>query len=111
LHLIARQLQGSRMGLVAEGKPFTDFLCSCLRSWHRFYAGLSSMHRLRKGGGNHGRGLPLTAGWFLCDFRLGCLRLRAPQEAVMSWLYALSGIVALAITIYLVIALLFPEKF
>ncbi|HTS53972.1 MAG TPA: K(+)-transporting ATPase subunit F [Burkholderiales bacterium] len=29
----------------------------------------------------------------------------------MTWLYALSGIVALAITIYLVIALLFPEKF
>ena len=29
----------------------------------------------------------------------------------MTWLYALSGILALAITIYLVIALLFPEKF
>jgi K+-transporting ATPase KdpF subunit len=29
----------------------------------------------------------------------------------VSWLYALSGIVALAITIYLVVALLFPEKF
>ena len=29
----------------------------------------------------------------------------------MSWLYALSGIVALAIAIYLVVALLFPEKF
>ncbi len=29
----------------------------------------------------------------------------------MSWLYALSAIIALAITIYLVIALLFPEKF
>jgi K+-transporting ATPase KdpF subunit len=29
----------------------------------------------------------------------------------MSWLYALSGIVAFAITVYLVIALLFPEKF
>jgi len=29
----------------------------------------------------------------------------------MTWLYALSGIIALAITIYLVIALLFPEKF
>jgi K+-transporting ATPase KdpF subunit len=29
----------------------------------------------------------------------------------MSWLYVLSGIVALLITIYLVIALLFPEKF
>jgi K+-transporting ATPase KdpF subunit len=29
----------------------------------------------------------------------------------MSWLYVLSGIVALVITIYLVVALLFPEKF
>jgi K+-transporting ATPase KdpF subunit len=29
----------------------------------------------------------------------------------MSWLYVLSGIVAVLITIYLVIALLFPEKF
>jgi K+-transporting ATPase KdpF subunit len=29
----------------------------------------------------------------------------------MSWLYLLSGVIALFITIYLVIALLFPEKF
>ncbi|MEO8629215.1 MAG: potassium-transporting ATPase subunit F [Betaproteobacteria bacterium] len=29
----------------------------------------------------------------------------------MSWLYALSGIVALAITVYLAVALLYPEKF
>ena len=29
----------------------------------------------------------------------------------MSWLYILSGAIALLITIYLVIALLFPEKF
>ena len=29
----------------------------------------------------------------------------------MSWLYVLSGLIALAITIYLVIALLYPEKF
>jgi K+-transporting ATPase KdpF subunit len=29
----------------------------------------------------------------------------------MSWLYVLSGIIALAITIYLVVALLYPEKF
>ena len=29
----------------------------------------------------------------------------------MSWLYILSGVIALFITIYLVIALLFPEKF
>jgi K+-transporting ATPase KdpF subunit len=29
----------------------------------------------------------------------------------MTWLYFLSGLTALAVTIYLVIALLFPEKF
>jgi len=29
----------------------------------------------------------------------------------MSWLYLLSGALALAIFVYLVIALLFPEKF
>jgi len=29
----------------------------------------------------------------------------------MSWVYILSGIVTLAILIYLVIALLYPEKF
>ena len=69
------------------------------------------MHGLRKGGGNHGRGLPLSAGWFFRGFGSDCLWLRATEEAIMSWLYAVSGIVALAITIYLVIALLFPEKF
>jgi K+-transporting ATPase KdpF subunit len=29
----------------------------------------------------------------------------------MSWLYVLSGLVALGITVYLVVALLYPEKF
>ncbi len=29
----------------------------------------------------------------------------------MSWVYILSGVLALAIMIYLVVALLFPEKF
>jgi K+-transporting ATPase KdpF subunit len=29
----------------------------------------------------------------------------------MSWIYVLSGVVTLAILIYLVIALLYPEKF
>jgi K+-transporting ATPase KdpF subunit len=29
----------------------------------------------------------------------------------MSWAYILSGVVALAILIYLIIALLYPEKF
>ena len=29
----------------------------------------------------------------------------------MSWIYILSGIVTLAIVIYLIVALLYPEKF
>jgi K+-transporting ATPase KdpF subunit len=29
----------------------------------------------------------------------------------MSWIYILSGILALALVIYLIIALLYPEKF
>jgi K+-transporting ATPase KdpF subunit len=29
----------------------------------------------------------------------------------MSWLYVMSGVLALAIFVYLIIALLFPEKF
>jgi len=29
----------------------------------------------------------------------------------MSWLYVVSGLIALGITIYLVVALLYPEKF
>ncbi|HUO44483.1 MAG TPA: K(+)-transporting ATPase subunit F [Burkholderiales bacterium] len=33
------------------------------------------------------------------------------EETAMSWIYILSGVLALAIMIYLVVALLFPEKF
>jgi K+-transporting ATPase KdpF subunit len=29
----------------------------------------------------------------------------------MSWLYVLSGVLAIAIFVYLIVALLFPEKF
>jgi len=29
----------------------------------------------------------------------------------MSWLYVLSGLLALGITVYLLVALLYPEKF
>jgi K+-transporting ATPase KdpF subunit len=36
---------------------------------------------------------------------------RKPAEAEMSWIYILSGVVTVAIVIYLVIALLYPEKF
>jgi K+-transporting ATPase KdpF subunit len=51
------------------------------------------------------------------DDRLRCrqhsahLFLRKPAEAEMSWIYILSGVVTLAILVYLVIALLYPEKF
>jgi K+-transporting ATPase KdpF subunit len=70
------------------------------------------MHALLRGGGDDGRSLPLGVDWLLRGVGCGCLRLRTlAREALMTWLYALSGIVALLITIYLVIALLFPEKF
>jgi K+-transporting ATPase KdpF subunit len=39
----------------------------------------------------------------------GCAR--APEETAMSWVYLLSGALALLIFVYLVVALLFPEKF
>jgi K+-transporting ATPase KdpF subunit len=39
------------------------------------------------------------------------LFLRNPAEAEMSWIYILSGVVTFAIVIYLIIALLYPEKF
>jgi len=29
----------------------------------------------------------------------------------MTWLYVLSGLIALAIAVYLIVALLYPEKF
>ena len=40
-----------------------------------------------------------------------CVLLRTPAEAAMSWIYILSGVLAAAIFVYLVIALLYPEKF
>jgi K+-transporting ATPase KdpF subunit len=47
-------------------------------------------------------------------FRIDCghsVRLRTPAETVVSWVYVLSSVLALGILIYLVVALLFPEKF
>jgi K+-transporting ATPase KdpF subunit len=37
--------------------------------------------------------------------------MRAPEGTVMTWVYALSTVLAVVILVYLVIALLFPEKF
>jgi len=34
-----------------------------------------------------------------------------PEEIAMRWVYILTGVLAFAIMIYLVVALLFPEKF
>jgi len=39
------------------------------------------------------------------------LRLRKAEEAAMNWIYILSGLLALAIFVYLIVALFFPEKF
>jgi K+-transporting ATPase KdpF subunit len=47
----------------------------------------------------------------LCHQRSPCLRPGTTAEAIMSWVYILSGLLALGILIYLVVALLFPEKF
>jgi K+-transporting ATPase KdpF subunit len=37
--------------------------------------------------------------------------LRGVEEAAMNWLYVLSGVLAVAVFAYLVVALLWPEKF
>jgi K+-transporting ATPase KdpF subunit len=39
------------------------------------------------------------------------LRPGKAEETAMSWLYLLSGALALGIIVYLIVALLFPEKF
>jgi K+-transporting ATPase KdpF subunit len=45
------------------------------------------------------------------DHRNSGLRLRTAAETLMSWVYILSSVLAAGILVYLVIALLFPEKF
>jgi hypothetical protein len=52
-----------------------------------------------------------TADRFLRVVGGRCVGLRQVGEALMNWLYALGGIVALLIKIYLVIALQFPAQF
>jgi len=64
------------------------------------------------GGTYDGRYLYRTHGRFLrADHRFG-IRLRsAVEERLMSWTYLLSLILAIALFVYLVVALFFPEKF
>ena len=48
---------------------------------------------------------------FLFDYRRTDYRLRKAQGAIMSWIYLLSGGLVLAVFVYLIVALFFPEKF
>jgi K+-transporting ATPase KdpF subunit len=65
-----------------------------------------------EGGDDDGRDLRGCVARLLCALSDARLWLRTfAAEALMSWLYVLSGLVSIGITIYLVIALLFPEKF
>jgi K+-transporting ATPase KdpF subunit len=59
----------------------------------------------------YGLSLPWISHQFLCGQRGYRVRLRTPEEAVMTWLYILGGITSLGLLIYLVIALLKPELF
>jgi K+-transporting ATPase KdpF subunit len=80
---------------------------------HRFYTRLATLAaRLFQGGDGVGHPLSRFADRVLRAFRCTGMRLRAAAgKTVMSWLYALSGTIALVLAVYLVIALLFPEKF
>jgi K+-transporting ATPase KdpF subunit len=76
------------------------------RHWHRL------SDQLQFAGDEYGRCLVsrIDGGVFRAERGAG-LCLRKTEEAAMSWLYILSGALALAIFVYLIIALLFPEKF
>jgi K+-transporting ATPase KdpF subunit len=75
------------------------------RLWH------SLGNRLNLQGDKHGFLLSWTDAGVLRAERGACLCLGKTEEAAMSWLYMLCGVLALAIFVYLIIALLFPEKF
>jgi hypothetical protein len=79
---------------------------------HHFYEHSLKLHELKsEGGEDDGRCVPLAVAWFLRAVRRCGVGLRTFAEAMMTWLYVLCGGIALLITVYLVIALLFPEKF
>jgi K+-transporting ATPase KdpF subunit len=94
-----------------------EFLCSFHASTQPFYiifirVWVDWSSHLFHGGDSDGFALSSAAGGFLRHFCGAGVRLPAIDGGTaMSWLYVLSGLVALAITVYLVIALLFPEKF
>jgi K+-transporting ATPase KdpF subunit len=50
-------------------------------------------------------------GGLFCGDRFADYGLRIVKGAIMSWLYLLSGSLAVAVFVYLVVALFYPEKF
>ncbi|MDD1620456.1 MAG: potassium-transporting ATPase subunit F [Methylococcaceae bacterium] len=50
-------------------------------------------------------------GGVLCGDRVIDHRLQSIEGAIMSWIYLLSGGLTLAVFVYLVVALFYPEKF
>lgn len=50
-------------------------------------------------------------GNLFCGNRFTDFGLRVVKGAIMSWIYMLSGIMAIAVFVYLVVALFYPEKF
>jgi K+-transporting ATPase KdpF subunit len=62
-------------------------------------------------GGPHGRRIRIAGNRLLCHLHRAGSGLRAPGEAAMSWIYVVSGILAVVVFVYLIVALLWPEKF
>ena len=62
-------------------------------------------------GGSYGLGLHRAHVGLFHRQRPSSLWPRKTRETAMSWIYLLSGATALAILVYLVVALLWPEKF
>src|SRR5450759_3628503 len=91
---------------VAAGRGWFD-------KYHNASAALAQLEQLDEfAGSEYGRSLVCrTDGGVFRAERGARLWLRKTEEAAMSWLYMLSGVLALAIFVYLIIALLFPEKF
>ncbi len=64
-----------------------------------------------KGGLCHGLGLRNIIDRVFRHQRGVGLRAGTPAGAFLSWVYILGGVLAAGIFVYLVVALLFPEKF
>jgi K+-transporting ATPase KdpF subunit len=64
-----------------------------------------------KGGGHERSPISRIDGGDFCVERSAGLWAGKTEAIAMSWVYVLSGVLAGAIFIYLIVALLFPEKF